>query len=149
MNSAINSSRGAVAVGANRSGRLASFGLLSLLGPLALLGCAGSPAAEPPPHAVREVVELAVWKITAGGAALGIVRHLEIRDPAGPLRFYRIEDRDGRWLGHATPEGRFARRVPFAEQEEDLGVWPLARGVGMLVGADAVVLEPIVAAPPR
>jgi hypothetical protein len=126
--------------------RGASFALVGLL---ALAACVGGSAVEPPPHAVREVVELASWQVLVDGARFGTVRQLEIRDPTGPLRFFRVEDRDGRWLGHATAEGRFARRVPFAEQEEDLGVWPLARGVGLLLGLDKVVLEPIVAAPPK
>jgi hypothetical protein len=113
----------------------------------ALAGCASPPADPAPPHAPREVVELAVWQVRSGDATVGTLRQLEIRDPSGALRFYRLEDRDGRWLGHASPEGRFSRRVPFAEQEEDLGVWPLARGVAMLLGVEQVVLAVAPAAP--
>lgn len=113
----------------------------------ALAGCASPPVDPVPPHAPREVVELAVWQVRSGEQALGTLRQLEIRDPSGPLRFYRLEDRDGRWLGHASPEGRFSRRVPFAEQEQDLGVWPLARGVALLLGVDQVVLAQEPAAP--
>jgi|JRYL01.1.fsa_nt_gb hypothetical protein len=113
----------------------------------ALVGCASSPADPAPPHAPREVVELAVWEVRSGEQFLGTLRQLEIRDPSGPLRFYRLEDRDGRWLGHASPEGRFSRRVPFADQEEDLGVWPLARGVALLLGVENVVLGQPAAVP--
>jgi hypothetical protein len=106
-----------------------------------LAACAGAPP-EPLPHAARPVVELARWQVFDGDRCAGTVRHLEIRDPKGPIAFYRIEDAAGHWLGHATAEGRFSRRVPFQEQEEDLGVWALARGVAELVEAKSVRLVP-------
>ena len=107
-----------------------------------LAACAGAPPPQPP-QAPRQVVELERWRAWHGAEVVAVVRKLEIRDPRGPLPFYRIEDPQGRWLGHATVEGRFSRRVPFAEQEEDLGVWSLARGVAELVDARTPVrLEP-------
>jgi hypothetical protein len=109
----------------------------------AIAACSGSPPRQPP-QAPRPVVEVARWQAWDGPRHVAVVRKLEIRDPSGPLPFYRIEDPQGRWLGHATVEGRFSRRVPFAEQEEDLGVWSLARGVTELVEANATVrLEPV------
>ena len=108
-----------------------------------LTDCAAAPT-PPPAYAPRAVVELARWQVFDGERLLGQVRQLEIRDPQGPLAFYRIEDVHGRWLGHATQNGRFSRRVPFQEQEEDLGVWSLARGVAELVDAKATVrLQPV------
>jgi hypothetical protein len=105
-----------------------------------LLAAACSPVPPSPlPHAARPVVELARFDVFAAGACVGRVRHLEIRDPAGPLAFYRIEDLAGRWLGHATPQGRFSRRVPFQEAEQDLGVWALPRGVALLLEASTPV----------
>lgn len=110
---------------------------------LCLLGCAG-PRGAPPPYAPRPVVELARWQIWDGDALLGRLRQLRIEDPRGDLDFYRIEDRQGRWLGHATASGRFSRRVPFQEQEQDLGVWSLPRGIARLFDAAAPVeLRPI------
>src|SRR5678809_80986 len=88
-----------------------------------LTACASPP--QPQPYAPRPVVELARWEVWDGDRLVAHVRQLEIRDPAGPLAFYRVEDLQGRWLGHATSTGRFSRRVPFQEQEEDLGVWSL------------------------
>jgi hypothetical protein len=105
---------------------------------LALGGCSSAP---PPslPHAPRPVVELARWQVFDGERLVGMLKQLEIRDPSGPLGFYRVEDTQGRWLGHATPEGRFSRRVPFQDREEDLGVWSLSRGVTEIFEANATV----------
>jgi hypothetical protein len=109
---------------------------------LLLVACSGAP--EPLPHAARPVVELARWEVVDGDTQVGILRQLEIRDPRGPQTFYRIEDRHGRWLGHATAAGRFTRRVPFRDEEQDLGVWSLARGTALLVEAKAEVrLQPV------
>jgi hypothetical protein len=109
----------------------------------ALAGCQSSPPA-PPPHAPRPVVELARWQVWEGDRVVGYVRHLEIRDPSGPLPYYRIEDPNGRWLGHASATGRFTRRVPFEEEEQDIGVWSMPRGVGELVEAKSPVrLQPV------
>jgi hypothetical protein len=110
----------------------------------AVLAACHSATPPPSPYAVREVAELARWQVFAGDTAIGYVLQLEIRDPKGPLPYYRIEDLQGRWLGHATANGRFSRRVPFQEREEDLGVWPMARGVAKLFDASAPVdLRPV------
>lgn len=111
---------------------------------LAALGaCAGAPAPTPPPLAPRQVAELARFLAFDGPTQVAVVRKLEIRDPDGPIAFYRIEDLRGRWLGHATANGRFSRRVPFRDDEEDLGVLAMARGVAELVGvAQPVRLQP-------
>jgi hypothetical protein len=100
-----------------------------------LLAACGSTAPPPQPYAPRPVVEVDRWQIRIDGAPVGHVVQLEIRDPSGPLAFYRVLDADGRWLGHATMQGRFSRRVPFQEGEQDLGVWPMARGVAKLFEA--------------
>lgn len=110
-----------------------------------LAACAGAPGPAPP-YAPRPVVELARWQVLDGQTPVGWLLHLEIRDPTGPLPYYRIEDPHGRWLGHATMQGRFSRRVPFQETEQDLGVWSLATGVGKLVAAQGTVeLRPVAA----
>ena len=36
-------------------------------------------------------------------------------------------------------EGRFSRRVPFRDDEEDLGLYPMARGVQRLMASDTPV----------
>ena len=110
----------------------------------ALAACGAADAPPPPPALAREVVELGSFQAFAGDTLVAVVRHLEIRDPTGPIAFYRIEDPRGRWLGHATANGRFSRRVPFRDEEEDLGVLAMARGVATLVGAAAPVrLQPV------
>ena len=93
------------------------------------LGCHSNPPPPPLPSGARPVVQLGLWQVWEGSTAIGFVRHLEIRDPTGPLPFYQIEDPQGRVVGHASVQGRFSRRVPFQDNEEDLGVWPMARGV--------------------
>jgi len=105
--------------------------------------CQETPPPQPD-YAPRRVVELARWQVWIGGEAVGTVRQLEIQDPREPVRYYTIEDRHRRVLGEATANGRFARRVPFQENGEDLGVWSLARGVGELFEAGASVdLRPV------
>jgi hypothetical protein len=92
------------------------------------------------------VVEVGRWQVLAAGQPVGYLLHLEIRDPAGAVPFYRIVDLQGRWIGHATEQGRFSRRVPFQDGEEDLGVWSMAQGVARLVEASAPVdLKPVAA----
>lgn len=105
----------------------------------ALAACASAPPAEPSPLTPREVVERSIHDAFAGDRPVAVVRQLEIRDPQGPIAFYRIEDPHGRWLGHATAQGRFSRRVPFQEEEQDLGVLAMARGVAELVGEKELV----------
>ena len=105
---------------------------------LAVAACAGAPPVNPA-YSARPVVELARWQVLDGERPVAVVRQLEIRDPQQPVMFYRVEDLAGRWLGHATANGRFTRRVPFQEEEQDLGVWSLARGVALLVEASAPV----------
>ena len=105
--------------------------------------CASQPQSLPP-GAARPVAELARWQVFDGGALLGYLIHLEIRDPAGPIPFYQIEDTQGRLVGHATGQGRFSRRVPFQDDEQDLGVWSLARGTAKLFECKAPVqLKPV------
>jgi hypothetical protein len=107
------------------------------------VACHGTEPA-PLPSAARPVVELGLWQVWDGSTAIGFVRHLEIRDPKGPLPYYRIEDLHGRWLGHASEQGRFSRRVPFADEEEDLGILPMARGVQQLFEASTPLeLKPV------
>jgi hypothetical protein len=89
--------------------------------------------------APRQVAELARWEVWSEGRLVGHVKKLEIRDPERPVAFYRIEDLQGRWLGHASDEKRFSRRVPFRDDEEDLGVWAMERGVAELFDAKAAV----------
>jgi hypothetical protein len=104
------------------------------------VACATEPP-EPPAYRARPVAVVERFAVEKDGAVLGHVVHLEIRDPAEPVRFYRIVDESGRWLGHATAIGRFSRRVPFQEDEEDLGVWSLAHGTARLFGVDRVALR--------
>ena len=120
--------------------------LWPLLLAVAAAGCGAGPSNALPPHAARPVRTLAQWRVLEQGSPAGRVVLLQIEDPSGPLRFYRVEDAQGRWLGHASDIGRFSRRVPFASEEEDLGVLPMARGVALLLEATVPVqLEPIVA----
>lgn len=115
--------------------------LSHILSALLLVGLAGCAAPEPTRPALRprEVVELERWEVRADGGPLGALVKFEIRDPDGPVLFYRVLDGEGRWLGHADANGRFSRRVPFEEDEEDLGVWSLARGCALLFRRDGEV----------
>lgn len=113
---------------------------------LAALAACGSAPPPPPPLAPREVVEVARFQAFDGDALVAVVHQLEIRDPSGPVALYRIVDPRGHWLGHASANGRFSRRVPFQDEEEDLGVLAMARGVAVLAGVAAPVrLQPVAA----
>lgn len=83
-------------------------------------------------YAPREIVELDAWLVQHGGVDLGFLVKLEIRDPAGPIEFYRVLNVGRQWLGHATRDLRFSRRVPFQEEEEGLGMYPMRRGLAVL-----------------
>lgn len=114
---------------------------------IALLLLAACSAPPPPaPMQPRAVAELARWRAYDDGQLLGHLVELEIRDPAGPVRMYRVEDPAGRIVGSATAAGRFSRRVPFQAEEEDVGVFALPRGVARLFGRDRpVTLRPVAA----
>lgn len=108
---------------------------------IAVLGALFAACQEVPPpqpeYAPRRVVELARWQVWLADQQVGIVRRFEIQDPNGPVRYYSIEDMQHRILGEADDQGRFSRRVPFRDSGEDLGVWALPRGVGLLFEANA------------
>jgi len=103
-----------------------------------LAGCNAPPSPRPPLQP-RPVVEVERWGVFDGGTRLGDLVLLEIRDPKGLVRFYQVEDGLGRIVGSATVSGRFGRRVPFQDEEQDLGVWRLERGVAMLFDLDGPV----------
>lgn len=96
------------------------------------------------PYVAYPVFEVERFEVRQGERVVGYVRHLEIQDPAEPLRYWRIESARGAWVGHATEQGRFSRRVPFEQAEQDLGIWPLRRGVAELLEVEGpIVLAPI------
>lgn len=110
------------------------------LGAAAWVGCRGPARVVPPPPPVaRMVVELERFEVCHEGEVVGLVRHLEIPDPAGPVRYWCVETPSGSLLGHASEQGRFSRRVPFRDDEEDMGVWPMRRGVARLLDLDGPV----------
>jgi len=114
------------------------------LSALLLLTACAAPPVDQPDYAPREVATLARWDVESAGRLLGQVVEFEIRDPVEPVRFYRIVDAAGRWVGHATANGRFSRRVPFDDDGEDLGVLSMRRGVALLFDASApVTLKPV------
>ncbi|MCR9248145.1 MAG: hypothetical protein NXI31_24205 [bacterium] len=110
--------------------------------------CSGAPAPEPPLQP-RRVVELGRWQAHAGDRLLGHLVQLEIQDPKGPVRFYQVLDAAGRIVGSATASGRFSRRVPFEEDEQDVGVWSLPRGVARLFDTESSVRLTAVASSER
>ncbi len=80
----------------------------------------------------RPVLEVARWQVRQEGEDLGFLVLLEIRDPAGPIRFYRVENAGRQWVGQVGLDGRFSRRVPFQDEEEDLGIYGMRRGLAVL-----------------
>lgn len=117
---------------------------------LAVAACTSSRQVSPAPDYVpRRVVELARFEVRQGGEVLGTLLQLQIEDRAGPIPFWRVENRSGAWLGHASEQLRFSRRVPFRDDEQDLGIWPMPQGVARLFDVDGeVVLRQLPAAAP-
>lgn len=116
-----------------------AWGALLLIAVLAC-GCEGN--AEPvadPPYVPRPVAELQRFELRQDGRVLGTAVKFEIQDEERPVVFWRFLKRNGAWLGHASAEGRFSRRVPFADCEEDLGLWPMATGAAQLLGVNGPV----------
>jgi hypothetical protein len=109
---------------------------------LVVLSCGACASKHPvnPAYSARPVAELGRWPVMQDDRQLGWVVMLEIQDPVTPLRYYRIENQRGQWLGTATIDGRFSRRVPFRDDEEDLGIYPMAQGVQRLVASDKPVV---------
>lgn len=106
----------------------------------------------------RKVSELRRWQVLQGAVLAGHVVELRVEEPmyvplggapAAPSAFtyYRILDLRGQWVGHASDIGRFSRRVPFQEEEQDLGVWPMAQGVAQLLGLPGEPLPKLVLEP--
>ena len=93
----------------------------------------------PPPYFARSGVEVGRSTITQDGKPLGTLLTLRIEDPKTPVLFYRIVDANGAWVGHATDQGRFSKRVPFADDEQDLGLWPMQKGIARLFDLDGSV----------
>jgi hypothetical protein len=124
-----------------------AFGTM-LLSAAACVSSSGT-SEQQPDYLPRLVVEIERYDILHSGTVLGAVVLLEIEDPSGPLRFWRIENRNGAWVGHATAVGRFSRRVPFRDDEQDLGIWPMRKGVARLLEVDgSVELRPAPVAVP-
>ena len=106
----------------------------------------------------RKVTELRRWQVVQGATVAGHVVELRVEEPmyapagaapAAPSAFtyFRILDLHGQWVGHASDIGRFSRRVPFQEEEQDLGVWPMAQGVAQLLGLQGEPLPKLVLEP--
>ncbi|GAB4158631.1 MAG: hypothetical protein Fur0037_26100 [Planctomycetota bacterium] len=95
-------------------------------------GCRSTP--PPAPFEGHRVVEVRRWELKDGAARVGWLLLLEIDTRDAPLRFYRVLNASGQWAGHATLQGRFSRRVPFRDGEEDMGLFGLAQGARVLLG---------------
>ena len=112
-------------------------GLISCAG-LILVACTSQvrQVENTPAYVPREVVEVTRWNVQHEGEDLGYLVLLEIRDPTGPIRFYRVENRGHQWVGHVALDGRFSRRVPFQEDEQDLGIYSMNNGLAALYQLD-------------
>lgn len=108
---------------------------------LALLagGCQSTTKTVEPEYRPRQVVERNRWEVWSPDRQLGWLVELEILDPNGKLRFYRVENLRNQWVGHVTADGRFSRREPFRDDDVDLGLWPMRQGVAKLFEASGEV----------
>ena len=110
--------------------------LISCCAVLTLVACSEVRRVSAPVYAARQVVEVNRWDVQHEGEDLGYLVLLEIRDPTGPIRFYRVENRGHQWVGHVALDGRFSRRVPFQEEEQDLGIYSMNNGLAVLYQVD-------------
>lgn len=116
--------------------RFATAVLLGFLAPLPV-GCAGQP--EPAPEAPRPVRTVASYEVRGGGRELGTLLEMVIEDPRGPIKMWRVENQDRQFLGFADAQGRFYQRVPFADRERFLGMYPMESGLALLYETDAKI----------
>ncbi len=80
----------------------------------------------------RPVREIDSWTIARHASAIGRIRLLEIEDPKEPVRFYRVENLAGQWLGYIDDSGRVYKYEPFEQREKFCGVYPMQEGVAHL-----------------
>lgn len=111
-----------------------TIGLLVLA---ALGGCRTKPG--PGPLDPRPVVELESWRAEIDGDAIGRVVLIEIQDREQPTRMYRVESRNGQWLGWVDLTGRVWQRVPFELEDVFRGLYPMEKGLALLYEVDAPV----------
>ena len=108
---------------------------------LAVSVAACSTPPRPEEGLARTVREKQRWDVQHAGQPLGSLVLLELDDAAGTQRFYRVENRSQQWLGFVSDAGGVYRRVPFAEREEFLGVYPMAEGLALLYDVERVTIE--------
>ncbi|MCC6783971.1 MAG: hypothetical protein IT457_14095 [Planctomycetes bacterium] len=108
---------------------------------LVVVALAASACSTPKPGPLdpRPVHERESWAAEANGTPLGRVVLLEIDDPAGPVRLYRVENASGQWLGWVDVAGRVWQRVPFQADEQFLGVYPMEKGLALLYEVEVPV----------
>lgn len=109
---------------------VAAFGLVAAWLVLAA-GCHGG-ATPVDPLAPRSVAELQRWRVEAGDVTVGFVVEKEIRDPAGPIRFFHVESPKGQWIGYVDAMGRVYRREVFATAERFVGMYPMEKALELL-----------------
>ncbi|HLQ38426.1 MAG TPA: hypothetical protein VK348_11530 [Planctomycetota bacterium] len=105
---------------------------------LLVVVAAGCQHTSVPPFAgpvAHPVVERSRWQITVADQPVGWLVLFEIQDPSAPLQYYRIENQRQQWVGHASTDGHFSRRLPFRDDEQDLGVWSMKQGIARLLEA--------------
>ncbi|MBK8976000.1 MAG: hypothetical protein IPM29_08745 [Planctomycetes bacterium] len=102
----------------------------SLVLALALGACAAPP--RPDPLAPRPVTEQGRWLVERRGEPLGQLVELRIDDPIEPATWFRAEMPGGQWLGYVDGQGRVWRRVPFALEDEFLGVLSMEKALAAL-----------------
>jgi hypothetical protein len=122
-------------------------GASALLCLLSLSACHSAPPPADNLWVAKPVVELHRWSVQEQGQQVGWLVLLEIEDPKAPTRYYRVENANRQWLGHATLQGRFSRRVPFRDDEEDMGMWAMPQGLARLFNTDKPLALETVAEP--
>lgn len=95
-----------------------------------------TPPPAPVQFAPRPVVELERFSVTRGSERVGRLVHREIQDPAGPVRYWQVENAAGQWLGYIDAVGRVYRYEAFAEHESFVGMYPMEQGLRLLYGGD-------------
>lgn len=113
---------------------LLSFALLGLV------GCQTQVIPRRPDVSPRPVEERGRWQVHgAAGELGGTLRRFVIVDPRGEVVFYRVEDMAGRWVGDVRSDGWFSRRVPFQDDPQPLGLYPMEDGLAVLLGLEGPV----------
>ena len=81
-----------------------------------ITGCVSERNTIPPkagPYVVRELEE---WRVMSADQTIGRLVLLEVRGEEQVMTYFRVESKDGQWVGRVARYGRFFRNEPSSKE---------------------------------